>query len=119
MNWRWVNSSAASGMLLTMPISIAPSLREGSAGAHRTPLSRLKLRPDAPCSSTTGIAVTPNVSGRSFRRDDCPMRGLRCRKRLIEILHDVVYMLDADAEPDHLRPHTGHRLLPTSGDGSA
>jgi hypothetical protein len=33
-------------MLLTMPISIASSSR-GKTGTQRTPLRRLKLRPDA------------------------------------------------------------------------
>jgi hypothetical protein len=29
-------------------------------GRQRTPSRRLKLRPDAPCSNTTGIAVSPD-----------------------------------------------------------
>ncbi len=51
------------------------------------------------------------LSGRSFRRDHCPMRRLRRSERLIEIRDDVVDVLDADAQPDRLRPHARHGLL--------
>src|SRR5271156_4914295 len=98
-------------MLLTMPISIVPSSRVGKAGTQRTPSSRLKLRPDAPCSSTTGIAVTPSFYGPSFGRNCGPLRAPCLSERLIKISNDVVDMLDADAEPDGLRPHARRDLL--------
>jgi len=55
MNWRSVASSAASGMLLTIPIAMPSPRNHARCGTQRTPGSKEKLRPDAPCSITTGI----------------------------------------------------------------
>jgi hypothetical protein len=56
-----------------------------------------------------------------------PLPALRARRlhageRLVEIDEDVVDVFDADAQPDHLRPHAGlcelgRRHLPVRGRG--
>src|SRR5450432_1840655 len=82
--------------------------REESAGPRIAPAGRKPLAA-APCSITTVMATPPTE--RLFRRNHHGTRRLGGGERLAEILGDVVHMLDADAQPDHLRPHAGLLLI--------
>ena len=67
--------------------------RSQAAGVRRKAASAV--------SSATSYSAAINAERRRLRR----------RQRLIEVGDDVVDVLDADAEPDHFRPHAGLALL--------
>src|SRR6516225_5275260 len=94
-NCRSVDSSAASGMLLTRPSS-----------SSRSDVLRM-LPPAGPLSMRTGISILRRPL---FRRQHVAVTALRRVERLVEIADDVVDVLDADAQADHLRPHAGLAL---------
>src|ERR1700716_2919093 len=95
MNCRSVASRAPSGTLLTSPTSRQPAWPPGGFG---------------PLSTTTGMPL-PREGSEPIRRSHTAMGRLPGVERLVEIGDDVVDMLDADAQPDHLRPPAGLALL--------
>ena len=60
------------------------------------------------CPEKAASALGSELYSAAIRLD---RRDCATRQRLIEIGDDVVDMLDADAEPDHFRPHAGLALL--------
>src|SRR5690242_9112105 len=97
-NWRSVASSAASGMLLTSPISMQLRLRNSTAAASAGFVSR-----------RSGISLcAPDLFGGDERRRAVRLHG---GERLIEIGQNVVDVLDADADADRLRPDARLLLL--------
>src|SRR5579871_1025763 len=103
MNCRSVDSSAASGMLLTSPISmqsegVAPdqstrSLPKRATSAAVEGSGRRSIR-------TGTFALLARLFGSERRRGG----GHRSGKRLVEVSDDVVDVLDADAEADRFGP---------------
>src|SRR3984957_65091 len=93
-NCRSVASQAASGMLLTSPIVRQLRPRRSPAGSDRTVSRRRGM----------GSAL-PRLFGSN------QASRLGGAKRLIEVGDDVVDVLDADREADHLRPHASFLLL--------
>src|SRR5450631_3393786 len=107
-------------MLLTSPISIhspPAGCRRACSRCAAVPLPATMPQPPGPLSTRTGMRA-PNL----FGRDRAPAIACGRGQRLIEVRDDVVDMLDADAEPDHLGPHPGlalllRRHLPMGGGG--
>src|ERR1700724_2265323 len=128
INCRSVCSNAASGMLLTRPMSMA------SAPVARTCVGAARVRrrgtsgiPERDGFSSSDTRMTRSSAGLLFEHDlfrkpeptfrDHALLGghhrplVGRRQRLVEIADDVVAVLDADAQPDHLRLHAGLELL--------
>src|SRR5579863_8356441 len=102
VNCRSVASTAASGMLLTRPM-----LTQFGAFSSR-PVPARPVCPARPVSRKSAIGVLPVPL---FGRDQGRTALLRHRERLIEVGDDVIDVFDADAEPDHFRPHASLLLL--------
>src|SRR5262249_48451015 len=98
MNCRSVASRALSGMLLTSPISTQPS-------------AALAMRGSEPRSTRSGMRWLGSGLLGLLGRDHAAITGVRGVERLVEIGQDVVDVLDADAETDHLRPDARLALL--------
>src|SRR3989442_5012807 len=111
-NWRTVAWTAGSGMLLMRPIV----MQFGSDSWNS--IGEFSGRPSAPAnrpgldsrSKQIGIRVSPRDQPRLIGRQHSVV-GSRRVEGLIEVADDVVAVLDADAEADHLGPHPGLALL--------
>src|SRR2546425_7324708 len=111
-NWRSVDWRAGSGMLLMRPI-----VMQFGSGSWNS-IGEFSGRPSAPAnrpgldsrSKQTGIRVPPRDQPRLIGRQHSVV-GSRRVEGLIEVGDDVVAVLDADAEADHLGPHPGLALL--------
>src|ERR1700677_4268685 len=101
-NWRSVADQAASGMLLTRPI--VKRLPRSPIEPRRSRRSRRLVT--AASAEAVSIATGMALLGRDRTRG---RNG--GAQRLLKVLHDVVDMLDPDAQPNRLGADPGAQLL--------